>query len=65
MDCFGVRALILKAPVPIAVEGSLAQLDSVDLPAASTTFWSTTQAVQRATSVNQNAAGEESVAENE
>jgi hypothetical protein len=64
IDCLGVRAVILNAPVPIAVEGLLAQLDSVALPAASTTFLSTTQAVQSATSVYQYCAGAVTVAEN-
>src|SRR5690242_3754236 len=53
IDCFGVRAVILNWPVPIAVEGSLAQVESVALPAASTTFLSTTHAVHSAVSVYQ------------
>src|SRR6266571_7852757 len=62
-DCFGVRAVILNWPVPIAVVGLSAQVESVALPAASTTFWSTTQAVHRAVSVYQYAAGALIVAE--
>src|SRR5437660_10129882 len=57
IDCFGTRAVILNWPVPIAVSGTLAQLESVALPAARTTFWSTTHAVQSAVSVYQYAAG--------
>src|SRR6185369_1074986 len=61
-DCLGVRAVILNCPVPMIVAGSIHHLLS---PTDSTTFLSTTQAVQRATSVNQYPAGATSVAENE
>ena len=53
VDCLAVRAVMWNMPVPIAVAGLLAQSDEVALPAARTTFWSTTQAVHRATSVYQ------------
>src|SRR6267143_5691973 len=60
-DCFGVRAVILNAPLPMKVLGSVNHLSSP--PPAVIAFSETTHAVQRATSVYQYPAGAVSLAE--